>query len=86
MEFQESSMLYPALLCCAVVIVVLLLLLALSKIWRNSPPGPFGLPVFGSLFQLGDSPHVALSEMAKVYGSVFSIRLGWDITRCFNWQ
>ena len=76
MEFQESSTLYPALLCCAAVIV-LLLLLALSKIWRNSPPGPFGLPVFGSLFQLGDSPHVALSEMAKVYGSVFSIRLGW---------
>ena len=72
--FQESSF-YFVCLCLAV--TLLLLFLGLAKIWRDDrPPGPFGLPIVGSLFHLGDSPHLALSKMAKVYGNVFSIRLG----------
>lgn len=74
--FRESSVFFPTVVC-LVAVVILLRFLQLSRVQpRNSPPGPFGLPVFGNLFQLGDSPHVALSEMAKVYGSVFAIRLG----------
>lgn len=83
--FRESSMLSPALLCCAAVIIGLLFL-GLSKIQRNSPPGPFGLPVVGNLIQLGESPHLALTEMARVYGSVFSIRLGWRKAVVLNSQ
>lgn len=72
--FQESSF-YFVCLCLAV--TLLLLFLGLAKIWRDDrPPGPFGLPIVGSLLHLGDSPHLALSKMAKVYGNVFSIRLG----------
>jgi len=72
--FQESSF-YFACLC--LVVTLLLLFLGLAKIWRDDrPPGPFGLPIVGSLLHLGDSPHLALSKMAKDYGSVFSIRLG----------
>ena len=72
--FQESSF-YFLSLCLAV--TLLLLFLGLAKIRRNGlPPGPFGLPIVGSLLHLGDSPHLTLSKMAKVYGSVFSIRLG----------
>lgn len=81
---QERSLFYSVCLCLAVTVV--LLLLGLSKIWRKSPPGPFGLPVVGSLLHLGDSPHLALSKMAKVYGSVFSIRLGWRKAVVLNSQ
>ena len=69
-------MLYSVFLCCLPFIVVLLFF-GWSKVrGRNTPPGPFGLPLIGNLFQLGDSPHIALTEMAQVYGSVFCIRLG----------
>ena len=83
--YREESILFPTFLCFAGVLI-LLLFYKLSKIRRNSPPGPFGLPVVGNMFQLGDSPHVALSEMAKVYGSVFSIRLGWRKAVVLNSQ
>ncbi len=43
---------------------------------RNLPPGPWGLPVVGSIFSLGKQPHLTLMEMAKTYGNVFSINLG----------
>ena len=69
-------MLYSVVLCCLPFIVVLLFF-GWSKVRRrNTPPGPFGLPLIGNLFQLGDSPHIALTGMAQVYGSVFCIRLG----------
>lgn len=79
---QESWLFYLVCLCFAVLLAV-----GLSKIWRDdSPPGPFGLPLVGSLLHLGDSPHLALSKMAKVYGSVFSIRLGWRKAIVLNSQ
>lgn len=43
---------------------------------KNLPPGPWGLPVVGSLFSLGKEPHITLMDMAKEYGNVFSINLG----------
>lgn len=83
--FQEGWLFYLVCLCLTVTFV--LLLMGLSKIRRDdSPPGPFGLPLVGSLLHLGDSPHLALSEMAKVYGGVFSIRLGWRKAIVLNSQ
>lgn len=82
--FQESSFYF---VCLGLAVTLLLLFLGLAKIWRDGrPPGPFGLPIVGSLLHLGDSPHLALSKMAKVYGSVFSIRLGWRNAIVLNCQ
>ncbi|XP_002740007.2 cytochrome P450 1B1-like [Saccoglossus kowalevskii] len=39
-------------------------------------PGPRGWPIIGSLLSLGESPHIALMQIASDYGNVFQIRLG----------
>ncbi|KAK2168235.1 hypothetical protein LSH36_19g08004 [Paralvinella palmiformis] len=40
------------------------------------PPGPRGWPLIGSLWRIGDDPHLVLTELSRKYGDVFSIRLG----------
>ncbi|KAH9610635.1 hypothetical protein KSS87_017123 [Heliosperma pusillum] len=41
-------------------------------------PGPKGLPVIGNLHQYDFTrPHVYLAELAKTYGSIVSLRLGY---------
>ncbi|XP_070577761.1 cytochrome P450 2D15-like [Ptychodera flava] len=47
-----------------------------SKRHEKMPPGPRGLPVFGNLLSLGTNPHLTFVEMAKQFGSVFTIRIG----------
>lgn len=39
-------------------------------------PGPRGLPVVGSLFNVKNAPHKTLSELARKYGDVYMVRLG----------
>ena len=44
------------------------------------PPGPWGLPIVGNLPQLGSSPHVTLTRLSRLYGDVFSLKLGsWNV-------
>ncbi len=42
----------------------------------KAPPGPRGLPVFGSLLGLGNQPHLAINRIAKQYGDICSLRFG----------
>jgi biphenyl-4-hydroxylase len=42
----------------------------------KGPPGPRGFPLFGSLFSLRNSPHLAIHRIANQYGDVCSLRLG----------
>nr|AFK79030.1 cytochrome P450 CYP736A53 [Bupleurum chinense] len=44
------------------------------------PPGPRGLPIVGSLLHLGKLPHRTFQELAKKYGPIMSLRLGYVST------
>ncbi|MQM20217.1 hypothetical protein Taro_053236 [Colocasia esculenta] len=49
----------------------------LSGSRRRLPPGPRGWPVLGNLPHLGPKPHQTLSAMARTYGPLFHLRLGY---------
>ncbi|XP_076935353.1 7-ethoxycoumarin O-deethylase-like [Bidens hawaiensis] len=43
---------------------------------RRLPPGPVGLPIIGSLLEIGPKPHESLAKLAHKYGPFMTIRLG----------
>lgn len=47
---------------------------------RKLPPGPWGFPVIGYLLFMGNEKHTRFMELAKRYGSLFSTRLGSQLT------
>ncbi|KAJ3300097.1 hypothetical protein HK104_004566 [Borealophlyctis nickersoniae] len=51
---------------------------------KKLPPGPTGLPILGNLHQLGDFPHLRFLEWTKIYGDVFSIRMGSQLAVIIN--
>ncbi|XP_070567856.1 cytochrome P450 2U1-like [Ptychodera flava] len=70
------------------VVFVLIVVLA-TAVWyrdkrRNLPSGPMGLPLIGCLLRLGERPHKKFKEWSKVYGDVFSVRLGTELVVVLN--
>ncbi|KAL9231064.1 hypothetical protein vseg_006332 [Gypsophila vaccaria] len=63
-------------LCLLLALAAIELLKFTTKKPGKLPPGPAGLPVFGSLFSLGDKPHITFAKLARIYGSVMMLRLG----------
>lgn len=55
-------------------------LIKLYKELRSLPPGPWGFPVIGYLFFMGNEKHTRFMELARKYGSLFSTRLGNQLT------
>ncbi|XP_055821446.1 probable (S)-N-methylcoclaurine 3'-hydroxylase isozyme 2 [Solanum dulcamara] len=53
----------------------------LFKVFRSSnitklPPGPTPWPVIGNIFHMGKMPHITLTNFAKTYGPIMSLKLG----------
>ncbi|XP_070567857.1 cytochrome P450 2U1-like [Ptychodera flava] len=70
-------------------VVLVLIIILTTALWhryprRNLPPGPSGLPLIGCLLRLGERPHKKFKEWAKVYGDVFSVRLGTELVVVLN--
>lgn len=67
----------------SVVIVLVRLVQRLTETYREFkylPPGPWGLPIFGYLIFMGKEKHTRFMELAKSYGSIYSARLGYQLT------
>ena len=47
-----------------------------SSLPRKLPPGPRGLPLFGSLLEIRHDTHLAIDRLAKRYGDVCLMRFG----------
>ncbi len=47
-----------------------------STLPRRQPPGPRGLPVFGSLLEIRHDTHLAIDRLAKRYGDICLLRFG----------
>ncbi|XP_038687864.1 probable (S)-N-methylcoclaurine 3'-hydroxylase isozyme 2 [Tripterygium wilfordii] len=78
---EGSSLFFPL----AFVLPLLILLFILKHFKASSskslplPPGPNPWPLVGNLFHMGNMPHVTLSNFAKTYGPLISLRLGTQI-------
>ncbi|XP_072162887.1 steroid 17-alpha-hydroxylase/17,20 lyase-like [Diadema setosum] len=57
---------------------VLLVSMAIWSVSRPSrfPPGPRGLPIVGSIYDMTDSPEVVFGKWAKKYGDIFGLKMG----------
>ncbi|XP_060703980.1 cytochrome P450 2J6-like isoform X1 [Hemiscyllium ocellatum] len=52
---------------------------------QNYPPGPWGLPFIGNIFQVNwNSPHLSFAKLWKEYGDVVSVQFGWTNTVILN--
>ncbi|KAJ6393729.1 hypothetical protein OIU77_023044 [Salix suchowensis] len=77
-QTQAINLFSPVLL-----LLPLLLLIVLKHFKHNSspplPPGPYPWPILGNILQLGNKPHISLTHFSKIYGPLFSLRLGTQL-------
>ncbi|XP_029306347.1 cytochrome P450 1B1 isoform X2 [Cottoperca gobio] len=64
------------LLACVTLLFSLHLWHWLRQRWIPGPPGPLAWPLIGNAPQLGKTPHLYFTRMAKKYGNIFQIKLG----------
>ena len=44
--------------------------------YAKLPPGPRPFPIIGNILELGTNPHIALTKLSKIYGSLMTFKLG----------
>ena len=61
------------------IIPLILLLCLVSRLRRRRPypPGPKGLPLIGSMNMMDQLTHRGLAKIAKQYGGIFHLRMGY---------
>lgn len=78
LNFCVSRTSTPLLLATGVILLLVRLIMILREI-RKLPPGPWGPPVVGYLPFLGVR-HKTFLQLARSYGTLFSTRLGNQLT------
>ncbi|XP_070562376.1 cytochrome P450 1A5-like isoform X1 [Ptychodera flava] len=60
------------------VLVAFVLIAALWSMRRPAglPPGPRGFPFIGNIFDMSGNPMLTMSDFAKTYGDMFSLKMG----------
>ena len=74
--FEQDTMYWESALIAVTVTTVVYILYTIVSRPKNFPPGPFPLPIIGSLHKLGDKPHIVWKELSRKYGDVFCTYLG----------
>uniref|UniRef100_A0A4W4EAR4 Cytochrome P450, family 1, subfamily B, polypeptide 1 n=1 Tax=Electrophorus electricus TaxID=8005 RepID=A0A4W4EAR4_ELEEL len=74
--YTQLSTLSILLVSVAVLVGIHFLSCLLQHWSAQSLPGPFPWPIIGNAAQLGNTPHIYFSKMARKYGDVFQIKLG----------
>ncbi|KAM7252711.1 hypothetical protein ACFE04_008220 [Oxalis oulophora] len=77
MESFLLTIVFYSLPVCILFLVCKLGLWELAIPRRRLPPGPRPYPIVGNIFQLiGNKPHISLTQLAKQYGPIISLKLG----------
>ncbi|PON58362.1 Cytochrome P450, E-class, group I [Parasponia andersonii] len=79
LEDQTNPILFPLTLLFLLLPLIFLLSKHLLKSSPILPPGPFGWPIIGNIFQVGSNPHQTFAHLAKSYGPLFSLKLGTQL-------
>ncbi|KAM3343837.1 corytuberine synthase-like [Capsicum galapagoense] len=71
----------PFEILCLVSLFLLPLIFFIFRVFKSSkitqlPPGPTPWPVIGNIFHMGKMPHITLTNFAKAYGPIISLKFG----------
>ncbi|XP_077997858.1 cytochrome P450 2U1-like [Glandiceps talaboti] len=76
--------LYQILLLLLVIGLLLLCVREYIPPCRNFPPGPWGVPILGSMIYVSAKVYKDMMRLAKTYGNVYSLKMGKDVIVVVN--
>ncbi|WCJ26177.1 cytochrome P450 family 76 subfamily C polypeptide 2 [Euphorbia peplus] len=79
MAIEGNNCFFPIILLLPLIYLILKRCLKPSFPPLPLPPGPFHWPILGNIFQVGSNPHLTLTQLSKLYGPLFSVKLGTQL-------